>query len=191
MVSVFYALLQMWKLPYESKWINALKTATDFQVIATLAILLALKATASDTSADNLGASKESFGVTIVLVSTILPIPALVASLATAVNAIKNDDDEEEWLVDIEMTQRSRADTSSQDGSLRCGPLRRRRRYKRAVEQQREDWHPLHYHYLRPREQWPTPSWPRAPASIEAGALTTVGHRPISSTATQTTGQAS
>jgi hypothetical protein len=59
-VSVLYCALQCLKMPYADKWNNMLKIATDLQIIITLTILLGLKATAGDSSADNLGASPSS-----------------------------------------------------------------------------------------------------------------------------------
>lgn len=72
---------QMWKMPYASKWNNILKIACDLEVMLTLMIMLALKAADGDSSKSNLGVDEHTFGVALVLVSTVLPIPALTMSI--------------------------------------------------------------------------------------------------------------
>ena len=72
-----------------------LKIACDLEIVMTLTIMLALKSASGDSSKNNLGVSQEAFGVSLVLVSTVLPIPALAGSLIQVCITLSGKDSDE------------------------------------------------------------------------------------------------
>jgi hypothetical protein len=95
-----------------------LKIACDLEIVMTLTIMLALKSASGDSSKNNLGVSQETFGVSLVLVSTVLPIPALVLSLGQLCWTISGNDSDattarEIALADIEVAPQAVAKSSN------------------------------------------------------------------------------
>jgi len=92
LVALTFYTLQIRKAPYVLYENNRLKLATDMQIILTLIISLILKASESDDSVDNLGASKEAFGYILIFVNIALPIPVAVAAFRAGVAAKKEEE---------------------------------------------------------------------------------------------------
>jgi hypothetical protein len=76
-----YAGVGMWKQPFRNRWNNILKSVVDTQIVIVLAVLLAVKATEADSTAENIGVSRYTFGYILVVVSVVLPLPPIALML--------------------------------------------------------------------------------------------------------------